>query len=423
MKRYTFLCGLLLVSFTAFASAENWPGWRGPENNGISREKKVPVEWSATKNMAWKLAMPGAGSSTPVVWADRIFLTCVEGNSVVLHCVGTDGKMQWKNKLGTIGRFKVKKDETNEASNSCSTDGKHVWTFDGGGVFACFTVEGKEIWRFDVVERYGKFSTNWGLNTTPLLDGDRLYLTLLHQFAHWLIAIDKATGKEIWKVDRPTDAQKENKDAYTSPYIRRNDKQPCIVVVGCDYVTGHAFQDGKELWRLPANPKPSGADRIIPTPVAWGDTLVACTGRTGGLLFAIKPGGQGTIAPDGPFVQWRKPKGAPDVPSPLVYDGLLYLCSEGGLLACADVKTGIDHYAGVRLHGGRYRASPVYANGNVYLTSRDEGYVTVVKAGPKYEMVADNYLDDIFAASPAIANGRIYLRGFKNLYAIETSAK
>ena len=324
--------------------------------------------------------MPGAGSSTPVIWEDKMFLTCVQGKDVQLLCVSTGGKIQWTKKLGVTGRINLKKDETNEAASSCSTDGKHVWTFDGSGIFACFTVDGQEIWRFDVLERYGKFKTNHGLHTTPLLDGDRLYLTLLHQFAHWLIAIDKATGKELWKVDRETNAKRENLEAYTSPYVWRNDKQSCIVVVGCDYVTGHALKDGAELWRLPANPKPSGSDRIIPTPVAVGDLLVACTGRTGGLVFAIKPGGSGTISPNGPFVQWSN-KGAPDVPSPLIHDGLVYLCRETGRLACADLMTGKEYYTDQTLHLGRYRASPVYADGHVYLTSRDEGYVTVVKAG------------------------------------------
>jgi outer membrane protein assembly factor BamB len=416
------LCGLILASTSAVAWADNWPSWRGPDNNGICKEKKVPIEWSATKNMAWKLTLPGPGSSTPAIWGDRMFLTCVEKNDVLLMAIGTDGKEKWRSKLGVTGKLKINKAEANEASNSCSTDGKHLWAFDGTGIFACYDVDGKEIWRFDVVERYGKFSTNWGLHTTPLLDGDRLYLTLLHQFGHWLIAIDKATGNELWKSHRKTDAQRENKDAYTSPYIWRNDKETCIVIVGCDYVTGHSMKDGAEIWRLPANPKPTGADRIIPSPVAADDVLVACTGRTGGLMFAVKPGGQGTLAPNGPFVQWQK-RGAPDVPSPLIHEGLVYLCSEDGRLTCTDLKSGTEYYSKISLHGGRYRASPVYADGNVYITARDEGYVTVVKTGPKFEKVADNHLDDIFTASPAISNGRLYLRGFKNLYAIETSAK
>jgi outer membrane protein assembly factor BamB len=412
-----------LMSLAAVAWADNWPNWRGPDSNGICKELQLPVEWSAAKNIAWQLPLPGMGGSTPVIWGDRIFLTSAESkNLLVLVCVSTDGKLLWKRKVGA-GSKMFKRDEANQASASPCTDGKHVYAFVSTGDFSCFDFEGKEVWTFNAEDRYGKFQIQHGIHTTPVLYGDRLYLSLLHSGGHWLIALDKATGKEVWKVARKTDAQSESKEAYTTPCLWQEGKEMCLVVLGCDYATAHRLRDGSEIWRLSGlNPKSNYnyAFRIIASPVAASDMLVVSTAR-GGQVVALKPGASGTIDPGSPFEQWRKPKGAPDVPSPLIHDGLVYLCSENGALACLDAMTGKELYK-ERLHASRYRASPVYADGKIYTTARD-GYFSVVKAGPKFELLATNQLPDEFTASPAISQGRIYLRGFKTLYAVEAGGK
>src|SRR5262245_61865256 len=211
-----------LVALARSARADNWPQWRGPEGNGLCRETGLAAEWSAKKNVAWKLALPGMAGSTPIIWGEHIFLTSGDGRDLVLLCVSTAGKELWKRKLGGAGRIIIKKDEGNEASASPSTDGKHVWAFAGSGHVACFDFDGKEIWKFNVQDRYGAFSIQHGLHSTPLLHEDRLYMNLLHSGGHWVIALDKATGKEVWKVRRPTDAQSESKEAYTSPCLGRN---------------------------------------------------------------------------------------------------------------------------------------------------------------------------------------------------------
>jgi outer membrane protein assembly factor BamB len=426
VKRLCLLSAFVIVSCTAGAGAENWPLWRGPHDNGISQEKNLPVEWSETKNIAWKLPLPaGKAGSTPVIWDDRMFFPVVEGNDIVLWCVGTEGKIRWKQTLGVSGRIKVNPAETNDASNSASTDGKHVYILSGGGDFVCFDLDGKEVWRFNTVERYGPFRTNWGLHASPLLHGDRLYMSILQYNAQWVICLDKATGKEVWKVNRPSDAQGENTNAYTSPVLWENSKQPCLVIAGSDHITGHRIDNGQELWRLHIDAKGLTNLRVISNPVATPDFLVAGNWRGDGPLFAIKPGGSGTITAKGPFVQWYLPTAAPDVPSPLVYDGLVYLAkAEFGLLTCVELATGKVLYT-ERLRNSKYRASPVYADGKIYVTAHD-GYVSVIKPGPKFELLADNVLDDNFAASPAISGGRIYLRGWgqrPHLYAIETSKK
>jgi outer membrane protein assembly factor BamB len=427
VKRLILYCVAIVGSSAAVAWADNWPQWRGPENDGICNEKNLPLEWSESKNIAWKLPLPpGKAGSTPVIWGDRMFFPVVEGKDINLWCVGTDGKQRWKAKLGTSGLIKVNPGETNDASNSASTDGKSVYSFDGSGDFVCFDFDGKEIWRFNAIDRYGAFKMNWGLHTTPLLHGDRLYLTLLHYNGQWIIALDKTTGKEVWKVARPTDAKGENTNAYTCPLVWQNAKETCLVVAGSDYVTGHRLSDGGELWRLRTYKGNQQNIRVIASPVATPELLLAATFRGDGPLFAIKPGASGTIQPDGPFVQWSLPKAAPDVPTPVIHDGLVYLCKADpfGQLTCVDLASGKELY-NERLHDGKYRASPVYADGKIYATSHG-GYVSVIKAGPKFELLADNKLDDNFAASPAISNGRIYLRGWGNqphLYAIEADHK
>jgi outer membrane protein assembly factor BamB len=408
-----------LLAGAAIAWADDWPSWRGPDRNGISQETRLPTQWSDTKNVFWKLRLPGPGGSTPIVWGERIFLTSGEGRGLVLLCVGTDGKERWKRKLGAAGRVNIKRGEANEASASPSTDGKHVWVFVGSGVLACFDLDGNEVWRFNVQDRYGRFDIQHGLHATPVLHGGRLYLSLLHSGAHWVIALDKATGKEVWKVPRKSDAEDESKEAYTTPCLWSDGKDAYLVVLGCDYATAHRLEDGAEVWRLgDLNPKAryNSAFRIIASPVAVPDLIVVPTARNGPVV-GVKPAAKGAIRAGSPFEQFRTAKGSPDVPSPLVHGGQVYLCRENGVLICLDAKTGKELYQ-KPLHRSRYRASPVYADGKVYLTARD-GTFSVVKAGPKFELLATNRLPDEFTASPAIANGRIYLRGFRDLYAIQ----
>jgi outer membrane protein assembly factor BamB len=424
----TVLGGLLLAQFVQFAQADNWPQWRGPTHDGISKEANLPSEWSTGKNLVWTLPMPGMGGSTPAVWGDRIFVTSEDGSDLVLICVTVQGKELWKTKLGT-GKQRFRADEGNQASPSPSTDGKHVYTFFGTGDFACCDFDGKVIWNFNAQEKYGKFDILHGMHVTPLLHGDRLYLSLLHAGGQWVIAFDKATGREVWKVERPTDGFFEGTHSYASPVLWQRGNQEYLVVHGCDYTTAHRLADGKEIWRLgDLNPK-DGYDRtfrIIASPTATPDLIIVPTCKAGPVV-AIKSDAKDAIKAGSPFEQWRitgggrnQPNKTPDVPCPLVHEGLVYLVRQygrdQGSLICLDLKTGKELYQ-APLHAARYRASPVYADGKIYLVARD-GMVTVVKPGTKSEKLAQFQMPDQIAATPAIANGRIYLRGFQNLYAV-----
>jgi outer membrane protein assembly factor BamB len=183
------------------AAAENWPQWRGAKLDGISNEKGLPTKWGKDEGIQWRLPMPGQGGSTPVVWDDRVFVTSADGRDLVLICVGTDGKERWRKTVAS-GDRKVRDDEGNAASPSCSTDGKHVWTFMATGDLACYTVEGEEVWKLNVQDRYGKFRIQFGMTSTPVLDDGRLYVQLIHGEGKpatreaTIAALDAATGKE-----------------------------------------------------------------------------------------------------------------------------------------------------------------------------------------------------------------------------------
>lgn len=429
MKRtlavHALAAGLLLLVPTAAVLADNWPQWRGPTNDCISKEKNPPTKWSEKENIAWKLPMPGEAGSTPIIWGERIFLTSKDDKNLVLLCASTAGKELWKKPIGTTAGNHPKGGEGNtvSASSPC-TDGKHVFVFDGGsGNLCCFDFEGQEIWKTNLQERYGKFTMNWGMHTSPLLDGDRLYMQLLSRNFGVVIALNKADGKEIWKVKRDTDAREESRESYATPSIWRHGKEEYLVTHGGDCTVAHRLTDGSEIWRvvgLNVNPGTATSLRLVASPTVSADVIVVPSAKSGPVV-AVKPEATGTVSAGSKFELWRRPSKTPDVSSPLIVDGLVYLCGEGGILYCVDAKTGKELY-NQRLHTAVYRASPVYADGYVYCTARD-GVVTVVKAGPKFEMVSENKLPDEIAATPVLVGGKIYLRGFQNLYAIGAASK
>jgi outer membrane protein assembly factor BamB len=407
----------ILIFATPAQRSDNWPEWRGPDRDGVSTEKGLPAEWSANKNIVWKLALPGVAGSTPVIWGERIFLTSDNDSELFLLCVSTSGKELWRRKLGSA-RVRPRAGEGSGASPSPSTDGKYVFAFVGSGDLACYDFDGKEIWKFNVQDRYGKFLNNFGIHSTPALYGDRLYLAHLYTGKQWVIALDKLTGKEVWNIQRPSDGRAECEHSYASPMIWENGSDAFLLVHGNDYTTAHRLSDGKELWRLgDLNPKDryNPTLRFVATPVVTPDLIVVPTAKNGPVV-GVRPDATGKINAGGGGEQWRRPRDTPDVPSPLVYDGIVYLCREDGFVIGMDAKTGKELYK-ERIHASRYRASPVYADGKVYFTARD-GIVTVIRAGRTFEKLAENKLSDEFTASPAIAGGRIYLRGFAALYAI-----
>ncbi len=407
------LPAVLLLALASPAPADNWPQWRGPKNDGHSAEKNLPAEFGPDKNVVWKLALPGIGSSTPCVWGDNIFITTIDGNDVALMCVGTDGKPKWKQNLGPAGKA-GRGDEGNFASASCSTDGKHVWTFVGSGKVVCSTVDGKPVWDADL-QKYGKFAIQFGIHWTPVLYKGNLYLQVMHRGAQAVVALDAATGRELWKVDRPGYGKGESPDTYSSAFIWEGEGGPLLVAHGNDYCTGHRLDTGAEVWRVQGlNPSSNGAWRFVSSPLVTPDLIVVPSCKNGPTVAFNPVGAKGDITPDNKNELWRFAR-TPDVVSPIRVGDVVYLMSDGPLTA-VDAKTGKELYR-QPVGKGIHRAHLVAADGKVYVTGR-EGGVNVVQAGPEFKLLASNTLPDKFYASPAVAGGRIYLRGHQFLWAI-----
>ncbi|MDH3584124.1 MAG: PQQ-binding-like beta-propeller repeat protein [Phycisphaerae bacterium] len=406
-----------MICLCTAVQAANWPQWRGPQNNGVSAEDRPPLRWGESKNVLWKLALPGRAGSTPAVWGDRIFLTSAEGKEgLVLVCASTSGKLLWKRKISDGNRGHS---EGNRSSPSPSTDGKHVWAFYGTGDLVCYDLAGEKVWSIDIQDRYGKFRLGFGMHMTPVLHDGRLYLQLIHSGGAQVVALDANSGREIWKRERPSDGVAECEHSYASPVIWSNGRSAYLVTHGNDYAVAHGLNDGREIWRLgDLNPKSryNRTLRFVASPVAAADLIVVPSAKNGPVV-GVKPDARGMIS-DGNkrAVRWWRPKNTPDVPSPLIYDGMVYLCRENGVLICLDAATGQEYYT-QSVHRRKHRASPVAAGGRVYLTG-DDGTVSVVKAGRTYELLAQNKVDDQTLASPVIVGGRVYIRGFASLYAI-----
>ncbi|MGQ0763385.1 MAG: outer membrane protein assembly factor BamB family protein [Acidobacteriota bacterium] len=415
MKRQAFfVIAVVLLSIT-FARAENWPQWRGPSLNGTSAEKNLPVKWTTEENVAWKLAMPEWSGSTPIIWRDRIFLNVAEKDELYLWCVDrTKGTMLWKKLLGS-GNVKMRKQ--NMSSPSPVTDGKSVWVMTGTGILKSFDFTGKELWTRDIQKDYGEFGLNWGYASSPLLFEDSLYVQVLHGMKtddpSYVMRIDKKTGKTLWKVDRPTAAIRESPDSYTTPALLRYGKTTEIVITGGDCVTGHDPATGKELWRANGlNPENAPMYRIVASPIVFNDLIYAPTRVKPLLVF--KAGGRGDITTS--HLVWSTNNG-PDVPTPVTDGKYFYIVNDRGIMWCLDAKTGAEIYGQQRIKPGTYSGSPVLADDKIYVTN-EEGLTTVVKAGPKFEVLAENPLNDYCLSSPAISDGQIFIRTATNLYCI-----
>ncbi|HVG28195.1 MAG TPA: PQQ-binding-like beta-propeller repeat protein [Pyrinomonadaceae bacterium] len=414
VKIYRLVAALLLAS-CGVAFGENWPQWRGPNLNGTSGERNLPVKWGAEENVAWKLQLPGLSGSTPVVWGERVFLNVAEGDALSLWCVDKrTGAVVWKKPLGG-GNRKARKQ--NMSSPSPATDGRGVYVMTGTGVFKGFDFTGKELWARDIQKDYGEFGLNWGYASSPLLHEGALYVQVLHGMRtdapSYVLRIDKATGKTVWRVERPTDAVQESPDSYTTPALLRYGKATEIVVTGGDVVTGHDPLTGSELWRAKGlNPDNNPSYRIVASPVVF-DGIVYAPTRVKPLL-ALRAGGRGDVTTT--HLVWSAQSG-PDVPTPVTDGTYFYIVNDRGVVWCLDAKTGKEVYGPARIANGTYSASPVLADGKIYVTNED-GLTTVMRAGAKFEVLAENALGDYCLSSPAVSDGQIFIRTSGALYCI-----
>jgi outer membrane protein assembly factor BamB len=414
-----FAACVLIVGTSATLLADNWPQWRGPSLNGVSGESGLPIKWTTTQGISWKLAMPGFSGSTPIVWGERIFLnvaTADTSGGLELWAIDRNtGQPVWKRPLAG-GNHQERKQ--NMSSPSPVTDGEHVWVMTGVGILKAFDFSGQEIWTRDIQRDHGRFGLNWGYASSPLLHMNGLYVEVLHGMKtdapSYVMRIDKLTGKTAWRVERPTRARNESPDAYTTPALLEYGGKTEIVVTGGDAVTGHDPETGRELWRADVlNPDNDGANRIVASPFVAGAMIVAPSRNNP--LVGLRPGGSGDVSRS--HVAWKFARG-PDVPTPVSDGTYVYVVTDNGIVYCLDLKTGATVYGPVRLPSDDYSASPVLADGKIYVTSENRGMTSVFRAGPKFELLATNTFEDYCLSSPAISDGQIFIRTTRHLWAV-----
>ena len=414
MRTYA-LVTCLVLSTLAVVQADNWPQWRGPSLNGISTETDLPVRWTTTENIAWKLPMPSLTGSTPIVWGDRIFLNVAENGSLFLWAVDRNkGQPIWKRHLSDGDNRQRKQ---NMSTPSPVTDGTNVWVMTGTGILKAFDFAGKELWMRDIQKEYGRFGLQWGYGSSPMLFGDSLFVQVLHGMRtddpSYILRISKANGRTIWRQERPTIAQRESPDSYTTPAIVRTANNLELVITGGDAVTGHDVNTGKELWRADVlNPTNDLAYRIVASPVVHGELIIAPTRERP--MVVMKPGGRGNVAKS--HVMWEFQNG-PDVPTPVTDGTYVYVVNDRGIMWCLDAKTGKEIYGRQRLRPSTYSGSFTMADGKLYITNED-GLTTVLRTGPKFEILAENDFADYSLSSPAISDGQIFIRTTGALWAI-----
>lgn len=418
MRRLTAGClavlGLLALS-TSLLDAANWPNWRGPASNGIAPGRNFPIEWSSSEHVLWKVDLPGKGASTPVVWDEKIVVTCgVEGHNSVV-CLDFNGQKLWQTPVGD--EIPGKHNKATGANPSAATDGKHWYVYFKSGDLACLDFHGAIVWQKNLQDLYGKDTLWWDLGTSPVLTRDNVVVAAMHSGPSYLAAFDKTDGKLAWKVDRNLDAPSEAAQSYSTPIVTTENGKEILVVLGADHVTAHAAADGKELWRVGGlNPTGHQYFRSIASPVVCDGIVVAPYAR-GDSLTAIRLGGSGDVTKT--HVVWRKDKLGSDVPTPAAADGKVYILGDKGALTCLEAKTGDELWSSQsERHRTGFTSSPILADGKLYLT-REDGKTFVVLPGKEAKVLAANELEDEFVvATPVLVDGRILIRTRERLYCI-----
>jgi outer membrane protein assembly factor BamB len=426
--------GLLVHLGVAGDATDNWPQWRGPLGTGAAPDGDPPVSWneSDATNIRWKAEIPGRGHSSPVVWGDRIFLTAAipfgdplpprpstaPGNHdnlpvthrhkfVALAVDRSTGKILWQQTLNQALPHEQGHYTGSVASHSPLTDGEHVFAYFGSFGLYCLEVDGDLIWKADL----GRMQSlhGHGEGSSPALYRDTLVVNWDHEGRSFIVALDKRTGNERWKVER------NEVTSWASPIIVEHEGKPQVIVSGTSRVRGYELASGKVLWECGGL-----SSNIVASPV-FGDGMVfAGSSYDKRALLAIRLEGAAGDITGTDKVAWRRTRGTPYVPSPLLYDGGLYFLTHyQGILTRVDAQTGEDRPGPFRLDGiGNVYSSPVAAAGRIYVTDLD-GATIVIKSGPAPRLLSLNRLTEPISASAAIAGRQLFLRGDKHLYCLE----
>jgi outer membrane protein assembly factor BamB len=401
------VASVLLVSLCGSAFGwEDWPQFRGPTGQGLSAEKGLPLRWSATANVAWKTALPGRGWSSPVVQAGRVYLTTAvpDGGDQSLRALCLDagsGRVLWSSEVFRQGpRAPRIHDKNSHASPTPILAGKRLFVHFGHQGTACLDTAGKVLWKSTVLA-YRPVHGNGG---SPVLAAGAVVFSCDGAEERFLAALDPDTGKVRWKTERRTEADRFF--SFSTPLVITVKGKQQLVSPGSDVATAYDPGTGKEIWRV----RYSGYS-VIPRPVFGHGLVFLSTGFEAPRLLAVRADGSGDVTDT--HVAWTLRHGAPHTPSPLLVGDELYLVADRGLASCLDARTGRPHWQ--QRIGGNYSASPLYAAGRIYCLAED-GSAVVLRAGKKFEVLARNALGERALASPAAADGALFLRTARHLY-------
>jgi outer membrane protein assembly factor BamB len=390
----------------------------------LSSQSSRHLERNRERRLACQL--PSWSAATPAIWGDTIFVTSAEegfdgskantNDKILLLAISRkDGSVRWRRIIGDGNQTRRKQ---NLSSPSPITDGRYVWSMTGSGSLQCHDFSGKEIWSRNIQADHGAFGLNHGYASSPLLHGGKLYLQVLHGMTtdapSYVAAIDKTTGKDVWRVERPTDAVFESPDGYSTPTIAVVGGKPQLVVLGGDYVTGHDLAKGTEIWRMGGmNPERHRFYRTIASALTIGDVIYASSTR-GKPLLAFRPAGTGLLPSSA--VLWKNELGS-DVPTPVTDGKRIFVINDRGIVVALDAKTGHISWDRQRIEAGTYSSSPLLADGKLYAVN-EEGTTTVLSAGEAFEVLAVNRLDSRTLSSPVAVGNQLFIRTADALYCL-----
>jgi outer membrane protein assembly factor BamB len=405
-----------------------WDRFRGPNGTGVSDDKDVPVTFSANENLLWKVELPGAGNSSPVVWGKHLFLQTSSDNGKrrSLLCLDTaDGKIRWQ--AGISAETAKIRADSSLASSTPTTDGKAVYVsfWDGKDILvAAYDFQGEKLWS----KNLGAFNSQHGAGASPILYQDKLILAndmdkddfntrVPNARPSMLVALDKRTGALVWEAARVAE-----RACYSAPFLlqRPGQQQPELVVTSTTAVTGYNIETGAKLWEAKGwqEHAVSVPMRTVASPALAGDTLCACSGGDAG-RFAVGLALPGPGKADAPQRLWENRKDFPYVPSPVARGEHFYFVNDYGFAGCYHARTGKREWF-ERVADAGFHASPLVIDGKVYAASTG-GYVYVFAAEPTFRLLARNELGEVIRATPAVATGRLYIRGERHLYCLGKS--
>jgi outer membrane protein assembly factor BamB len=426
-------CSAVAPALQAQSIENNWHQWRGPEANGVSRTATPPIEWSEDKNIQWKVAIDGSGSSVPIIWGNKVFLlTAINTGKVdptlpkpedqpkrmfgITHpntsyeffvlCLDREtGKELWRQKATEKIPHEGHHNDNDFAPASPTTDGERLYCWFGSAGLFCYDLDGHKLWERDLGN--AKMGASLGEGCSPVVHDGKLVIVRDHAQQSYIVVLDARTGETRWQADR------DEPNSWATPRILRHSGKTQVITSGANMIRSYDLDSGDIIWQCGGL-----TSNAIPSPVVDGDVVYCMTGYEGFSLLALPLSAKGDIT-DSDNVLWAKDRNTPYIPSPLLYDGMLYFNrSNQAILTCLDAKTGGAHFGPDRLSDiSNIYASPVGANGHVYITGRN-GTTLVLRRANELEVVATNQLDDRVDASPALAGNQLFLRGSRFLYCI-----